>query len=458
MTRASTLLATAALLAALAPAAAAAPAAPAAVRATLPNGLTVILQPSSRLPLVDFQVVVRAGAVNDPVGKDGLAHLTAELLTQGAGKRSAKQLADDIEFVGGDLTASAGAEAFTVSCEVLRKDYATGLELFRDCIVSPTFAAEEFSRKQDEALGEIASNRNEPSVIAEQAFNEYLWGPSPLGRPAIGREKSVRALVREDVADFHRRFVAPNRATLVIVGDIDPAKTLADIQAAFATWPRSTEPLRDPYASPAQVRGLQIRVVDKPEATQAQIRLGCIAFPRNHPDWFPVQLANTILGDGFTSRLVNSVRVEKGLTYSIGSSFRTYRAAGAFRVSTFTRNEKLRPCMDAVLAEVGKLASEGPTQAEFDKARNYLMGQYPLGLQAPDDLAGEIATNEFYGLDPEFIENYDANVKAVTMDDCRRVLKQYFCVNDLRIVVVTQGAIAKQALDDLGTVEVRPIE
>lgn len=458
MKRVPGFLAAAALAAAIAPAAPAATSAPAATRTTLPNGLTVILQPSSRLPLVDFQLVVRAGAVNDPVGKDGLASLTAELLTQGAGKRTAKQLADDIEFVGGDLSASAGAEAFTVSCEVLKKDFATGLELFRDVVVSPTFAAEEFARKKDEALGEIASNRNEPSVIAEQEFNAFLWGPLPLGRPAIGREKSVQALARDDVADFHRRFVAPNRATLVVVGDLDPAGALAAIQAAFAAWPRSAEPLRDPYAAPGQVRGRQIRVIDKPEATQAQIRLGCIAFPRNHPDWFPVQVVNTILGDGFTSRLVNSVRVEKGLTYSIGSSFRTYRAAGAFRIGTFTRNEKLRPCMDAVLAEVGKLVAEGPTPAEFEKSRNYLMSQYPLGLQAPDDLAGEIATNEFYGLDPKFIENYNANVRAVTMDDCRRVLKQYFCTDDLRIVVVTQAGVATKALEGLGAVEVRPIE
>ena len=119
---------------------------PAITRAKLANGLTVIVMPSQRLPLVDFRLVARAGSVQDPQGKGGVAQLTAELLTQGAGKRSAQQLAEAIEFVGGSLSAGAGQEQFTVSAEVLKKDFALGLELFRDCVVSPTFAAEEFGR------------------------------------------------------------------------------------------------------------------------------------------------------------------------------------------------------------------------------------------------------------------------------------------------------------------------
>ena len=428
-------------------------------RTKLENGLSVIVVPTSRLPLVDFRLVARAGSVNDFAGKEGVARLTADLLTQGAGKRSAKQLADDIEFVGGSLEASAGSEQLVVSCEVLKKDLALGVELFRDVIVSPSFTADDFKRKQEEALGQIASDKSEPSVVAENAMTRWFWGESPLGHPPIGWESSLKGMSREDVVRFHSAFLAPERSVLVIVGDVDPAALVAQLKTAFAGWKATgPAPTTDPYGPAAALKGRSLRVVNKPEATQAQIRMMCPSVPRNHPDWYAMEVANTICGGGFTSRLVNSIRVEQGLTYSISSGFQQRRAAGAFRISTFTRNDQLRKCVDATLSEVKKLVDQGPTEAELDKARNYLKGQYPLGLQAPDELAGEIANVEFFGLPQYFIATYPAKIGAVTMDDVKRVLKTYFCTDDLKILVVTNGDLAKKALDGLGALETKEIE
>ena len=428
-------------------------------RTKLENGLSVIVVPTSRLPLVDFRLVARAGSVNDFAGKEGVARLTADLLTQGAGKRSAKQLADDIEFVGGSLEASAGSEQLVVSCEVLKKDLALGVELFRDVIVSPSFTADDFKRKQEEALGQIASDKSEPSVVAENAMTRWFWGESPLGHPPIGWESSLKGMSCEDVVRFHSAFLAPERSVLVIVGDVDPAALVAQLKTAFAGWKATgPAPTTDPYGPAAALKGRSLRVVNKPEATQAQIRMMCPSVPRNHPDWYAMEVANTICGGGFTSRLVNSIRVEQGLTYSISSGFQQRRAAGAFRISTFTRNDQLRKCVDATLSEVKKLVDQGPTEAELDKARNYLKGQYPLGLQAPDELAGEIANVEFFGLPQDFIATYPAKIGAVTMDDVKRVLKTYFCTDDLKILVVTNGDLTKKALDGLGALETKEIE
>ncbi len=431
---------------------------PAVVQTTLRNGLRVTVVPSTRLPLVDLRLVVRAGSVYDPAGKEGLARMTAELLTQGAGTRSAQQVAEAIEFVGGSLTASAGSEQFAVSLEVLSKDLDTGLGLFADVVTRPTFAAGEFDRKREEALGQIASNKSEPSVIAEQAFARAIWGDGPLAHPVIGTQASVQALTREDVAAFHRRFVTPQRAALVVVGDVDPKVVVARLERALAAWKGPGEPLADPYQAPAARPGVRIRVVDKPEATQAQIRLGCLGVPRTHPDYYALRVANTILGSGFTSRLVNSIRVEQGLTYSINSQFPMYRNAGLFRITTFTRNEQLRKCVDAVLAEVRKLVDEGPTEAELDKARNYLSGQYPIGLQAPDDLAAEWGNVAFFGLPQDAIANFNANVRAVTMADVRRVLRERVCVSDFQLVVVTNAEVASKALGGLGEISVVKID
>lgn len=429
------------------------------LRTTLPNGLQVVVVPTSRLPLVDFRLVARAGSVDDPAGREGLARLTSELLTQGAGKRSARQVADDIEFVGGSLNASAGAEQLVVSGEVLKKDLALGLELFRDVIVSPAFGAEDFERKKAETIGQIASDRSEPSVIADNAMAQWFWADSPLAHPAVGREASLRGLTRDDVVRFQREHITPERSVLVVVGDVEPASLVASLKTAFAGWkPSGAAPAADPYGPAAAQHGRQVRIINKPEATQTQIRMMCPAVPRNHPDWYAIQVANTICGAGFTSRLVNSIRVEQGLTYSIGSGFRMNRAAGAFRITTFTKNETLRKIIDAVFVEVQKLVDEGPTDAEYDKSRNYLKGQFPLGLQSPDELAGEIANAEFFNLPQDFIASYPARISAVTKDDVKRVLKTYFCTQDVKVLVVTNGEMAKRALAGLGALEVKEIE
>jgi zinc protease len=177
--------------------------------------------------------------------------------------------------------------------------------------------------------------------------------------------------------------------------------------------------------------------------------------PRNHPDYYPITVANTILGSGFTSRLVNEIRVVQGLTYSISSRFAMYRNAGTFRIGTFTKNETLRKTIDETLKVVKTLLEVGPTEEELAKAKRYLTGQFPLGLQAPDALASQLLDVEFYGLDPKFVETFSDRIDAVTMTDCRRALKSYFCVDDLRILVVSNPELAKKALEGLGPIDVK---
>lgn len=424
---------------------------------TLPNGLTVFVMPSHRLPLVDLRMVVRAGAVDDPAGREGLASLTADLMTQGAGARSARQVAEDIAFVGGTLEAGCGSEQLVVSCEVLRKDLDTGLALFHDVIVAPTFPAEEFARKQEEALGAIASDRDEPSAIADKALLPFVLGDHPLGHPVGGLEPSVRALTRDEVAAFHRARVTPDQALLAVVGDVDPQAVLAALEKAFADW-KPSGAKRAPSYGPLAPRPRAVRIVDKPEATQCQIRLMGLGVARNHPDYFPITVANTILGGGFTSRLVDQIRVNLGLTYSIGSRFSMYREAGTFRLSTFTKNATLRRTVDEVLHVVDSLVVNGPSEEELAKAKRYLTGQFPLDLQAPDDLAARLTDIAFYGLDPRYVENYRDRVDGVTMADCRRALKSYFGTGDLRLLVVGPATVAKPALEGLGPIDVVPVE
>ena len=445
-----------ALAAALAgPASAASLHLPAYTRTTLKNGLVVVVMPTRRLPLVDFRLLVRAGAVDDPAGKEGIASLTADLMTQGAGPRGAQQIAEDIAFVGGSLAANAGAEQVTLTCEVLKKDFAVGLELLRDVAVNPTFPAEEFARKQDEALGAIASQMDDPETVANHALGPFLFGTSPLAHPTIGWETSVKALAREDVMGFHARHFRPDNALLAVVGDVEPQAVLLALEKAFAAWKATGEKPGDAYSAVPQARGRSVLIVSKPEVTQTQIRLACMGVPRNHPDYYPITVANTILGGAFTSRLVNEIRTVQGLTYDISSRFGMFRNAGTFRIGTFTKNETIRKIIDETLKVVKTLLDAGPSDEELAKSKRYLTGQFPLGLQAPDALAAQLLDIEFYGLDPKYVESFNDQVNAVTMVDCRRALKSYFCVDDLCILVVSNPEVAKQALGGLGPIEVQ---
>ncbi|HYM80683.1 MAG TPA: pitrilysin family protein [Candidatus Limnocylindria bacterium] len=428
---------------------------PPTTRATLENGLTVIVMPTQRLPLVDFRLVARAGAVDDPKGKEGLANLTADLLTQGAGSRNARQIAEEIAFVGGALESFSSSEQMVVTCEVLKKDFATGLELFRDVIAAPTFPAEEFERKRAETLGAIASQKDDPGTVANTALGPFLLGDSPLAHPAIGWEKSVTMITRDDVVAFHSRHLRPDHSLLAVVGDVDPKRVIAELERAFAGWKASGEKRGDAYQPVPQTKGREILIVNKPEVTQTQIRLACIGVPRNHPDYYPITVANTILGAGFTSRLVNEIRVNQGLTYSISSRFGMFRNAGTFGVNTFTKNETIRKTIDAAIGEIRKLAEQGPSDEELDKSKRYLTGQFPLGLQAPDALAAQILSVEFYGLEPDYLATFADKINAVTMADARRALKSYFCVDNLRILVVSNPEVAKKALQGLGPTAVR---
>lgn len=431
---------------------------PPVTRTTLANGLRVILLPVSGLPLVDFRLVLDAGSGLDPQGKEGLAGLTADLLTQGTPTRTATAIAEEAEFVGGTLSASSGLEQTVVQAEFLSGDFELGLDLVADVTLRPKFAADEFARAKTKALGRIESDKDDPSTVAAQAFARAFYGAAhPFGHPSGGTAAGVGALTRDDVVSFHDRTYRPNRAWLVVVGGFDAARAKSAIAKKFGAWKAGEAPA-SPAGSPSERKGARVVLVSKPDATQTQIRMGAPGLPRNHPDRFPLLVANTILGGGFTSRLVSEVRVKRGLSYSISSRFEGQRATGAFVVSTFTKNETARQTIDVTLEELRKFRDQGATAEEIQKAKNYLKGQFPLSIEAPDDLAQILGDIAFFALAPDYIEGYWSRVDAVTAEDVKRVTRQYIPESGYLFVAVSNPEQVKAQLESLGPLEVRPLE
>jgi predicted Zn-dependent peptidase len=413
---------------------------PPVTRTTLENGLRTLVVEYHELPLVEFYVIVGAGAAQDPAGKDGLASLTANTLHRGAGTLSAEQFARAVESLGGQIAAAAGTDGTIVSGEFLSGDFAAGLELLRQVLTAPTFASDEVRRARDEQLAGITAALEQPSQVADKCYAAFLFGSHPYGRPVDGRRTTVAKLGQGDVRSFYDRWYHPNDTILVLVGDVGTDDAVARLRSAFGSWKASASALAPRTPPPPAVTARKILLVDKPDATQTQIRFGNISIARNDPDYVPAQVANTILGGGFTSELIEELRIKRSLTYSAYSMFAARLTGGDFRVSTFTKTPTTLDTLDLALAVEGGFRTAPPSPKQLAKARTFLMGQFPLKLETPEALAGRLAEIELNGLPQDELTTYRTRVAGVDAAQVARVSAAHMPAPDAVAVVVVGKA------------------
>jgi len=429
---------------------------PVPVRTVLKNGLTVLVVERHSIPLVQLRLMVKSGSSADPAGKEGTAALTARLLKRGTKSRPAGQFFEEVEFVGGTIDTAAGLDASFMHGEFATRDLEIGFNLIADLAQNPAFRPEEFDKEKRLALADIVGRLDDPEVVARLAFASWLYGAHPYGRPVDGTERALQAITRDDVAGVYETRYTPNNAVLVIVGDIDAAQAAQRAERYFSAWKRRTVP-ETKIPEMTAVRGRKILLVDKPDATQSQIRFGNTGIRRADPDYFPMVVGNTVLGGGFTSWLVNEVRVKRGLTYAIGSRVEALRAAGSFCVSTSSKNASVVETIKLSLEQMRRLRGGDLPDEDLDKARSYLAGMYPLRIESPDSLAAEILSVELFGLAPDSINQYQRGVRAVTADAVKRVAARRLPLDDLALVVVGPAQALKKDLETLGPVTVRPL-
>lgn len=430
---------------------------PAPARTVLKNGLTVLVLERRTIPLVQFRLLVKAGSTSDPAGKEGTAALLARLLKRGTKARPAAQYFEEVEFVGGTIDTTAGPDASYVWAEFATRDMEVGFNLLSDLVQNPAFRPEEFEKEKRLALADIVAALDDPARVAQKAFASWLYGPHPYGRPVDGTERSVQAITRDDAASFYASRYVPNNAVLAIVGDVDAQQAVRSADRYFSAWKRRTVTTAA-IAEATPVRGRKVLLVDKPDATQSQIRFGNVAIRRADADYFPLIVGNSVLGGGFTSWLVNEVRVKRGLTYSIASRVETLRSSGSFSVSTFSKNASVLETIQVALDQVRRLRGGDLPPEDLDKARSYLAGLYPLRIESPEDLAAEILNVDLFGLDPDYINQYQQRVRSAGADAVKRVAARRLPMDDLAIVVVGPAQSIRKDLETLGPVTVRPIQ
>ena len=419
---------------------------PTAATKTLPNGLRVFVVTDHREPAVAARLVIlSAGSIQDPAGMPGVAGMTAGLLTQGTANRSAKEIAEAIDFVGGSLDAKAGRDATTATLDVVKKDLGIGMDLLSDVVLHPSFRAEELDRQRQQLLSDLEVQYSDPNYLATLAFARTLYGDSPYGLPEAGTPATIKKLQREDFVKFHDANYAPNQAVLGFAGDITPEEAFAVTEKYFGDWPKLDVPAAPPQV-PSSATATHVWLIDKPDAVQTQIRVGRIAIRRADPDFLPLDVTNHIFGGSYNSRLNTEVRIKKGLTYGASSAFTPHRYTGSLSVETYTRTEATVDATKLVMDLLTGMSQGKISQKELDFARDYLAGVYPIETETAEQVADRVLTVAAFDLPTDFNQTYPAKVRATSLEQVRATARKYFTTGDLDIVLVGNVSAFRDAL------------
>jgi zinc protease len=415
---------------------------------TLSNGLQIVVVQHHEQPVVTLRLLVRAGAAADPEKKQGTAVLTAALLDQGTTTRSAAQIADTIDTVGGGLGTGAGTDLSYANVLVMKDSLGLGFELLNDVARNPAFKAEELERQRQQAVSGLKVSYDDPDYVAGLVFDRLVYGFHPYGLPNNGTPESLQSITVQDLQAFHRAHYAPNNAILAVVGDVTPEEAFAGAERVLGNWPRR-EIAPVAQASPPEPTR-RVMVINKPDAVQTELRVGHLAIPRKHPDYLAFDLAMKILGGEGANRLHRVLRSERGLTYGASAEYQALQQAGDFAADTDTRSDATAEALRLIVEEITKLQRERVSSRELADAQAYLAGSFPLTLETPDAIAAQVLNALFYGLPLSDIENYRELVNKITPDDIQRVARLYMKPDRLSVVLVGNAAVFARDLAGVG--------
>lgn len=407
---------------------------------TLTNGLRVVVIEQHEQPLVSLRLQLKAGRTFEPAAKAGLAGATASLLTKGTATRSAQQIAEAIDFVGGSLNASTGVESGFASASVTSDQLDLGFDLLSDVILHPTFPQDELERWRRQALSNLQIEMQDAGSLARNALPRLLFGAHPYGNPADGTPESLRGLTRDDLMAFHKRRYVPNDAILAVVGDIRPADAFARAEKAFGAWAKGETAQVPPVPAPALGKGHKIVVIDKPDAVQTEIYLGQVGIPFRDPDLYVERVYNTVLGGTPSARLFDEVRRKRGLAYGAGSFFLEPTQPGWFVANTSTKTESTLEALEVTLDVIRGLGKEPAPASELGLAKTFITGSFPLEIETPDGIASKVLEALKFGYGREFLEGYNDQISRISAADVERFAKERIHSDDMAIVLVGKAS------------------
>ncbi len=431
---------------------------PAIEKRTLSNGLPVWVIGVHKVPTVHLELAIRAGVAADPAGKFGLASLTADMLDEGAGSRSALEISDAIDFLGADLSTSAAIDAAYVHLHVPVARLADALPIMADVVARPTFPEAELKRLREERLASLLEIQDDPESLIQAAFPRVVFGPQHrYGTPMLGSAASLKAFSTAELKAFHASHFVPSNAVLVVAGDVAADTVVPVLERALAGWKTGASAKAAALPPAPQLTARHVYLIDKPGAAQSQVRIGWVGVPRSTPDYFALRVLNTILGEAFTSRLNNNLREVHGYAYGASSRFDMRLSPGPFYAAAGVQTDKTSEAITEFFNELTRIHDPVP-DAELEKAKNYLALLMPRTFETTRGTADALATAWIYDLPENYYTTYADRIRAVTAADVKRAADKYIQPDKFAVVIVGDRKTIEAGVKSLSLGPVTVIE
>lgn len=434
---------------------------PKPVEKTLKNGLRVIVVESVNMPLVTSALMLKSGGEVDPAQMSGLADMTADLLTKGTKTRSAPEIAQAVEALGGELNSGASWDSSIVTVNVMSPKLAQAMEILADVVRNPTFKEEEIERLRQQNLDNLSVALRQPGQLASYVASRVVFGNEAYGHPLSGTPESIQRIKRDDIVGLHEKYYRPDNAILVFAGDIKAVDAFKLAERLFGEWAKPAAALPAQAMSDgkdAMSGKARVVVIDMPEAGQAAVVVARRGLKRTDPEYFRGIVANSVLGGGYSARLNQEIRIKRGLSYGANSSLSSRRDVGPFTASTQTKNESGAEVASLLMSELTRLASEPVADAELTPRKAVLTGNFGRNLETTDGLATQVANLALYGLSLDEINNYIKNVQAVSGSDVQKFAGTRIDAKGANIIVVGNSKVFLEDLrKQFPNVEVIPL-
>lgn len=426
---------------------------------TLPNGLTVYLMEQHEVPLVYVNAVFPAGAVWDG-NQNGLAALTAEALLFGSKNYTKDQIEQTFDFLGANISSNAGKEAANVSLSFHKKDFDQLFPVFVDVIKNPAFPKSEVDKRIQRWTAELEQAKESPRSVISNYYQKFIYGENPYGNPVEGTKKSISILTPDDLRSFFNLHYPLSLSCIAVVGDFSTEEMKAKIDNYFPASPKVDMPLLPKQIQQGVEPFFENRVllVNKDDSRETTFMFGGSGVAWNNPDIIQIDVINTILGGRFTSWLNTELRINSGLTYGVRSVFVKRKYGGLFYIYSFTATENTIDAIDLALKVVDKLHKEGIDEATLTSAKNYMKGQFPPDYETAGSLASLLTTMFFYGLDDSYINNFEKNVDAMTVQNAKDIIAKYFPKENLQFVLIGKAGDIRDKVKKYGKITEKNIE
>lgn len=421
-------------------------------RIELPNGMVIFLQEDHELPLIDGTARIRGGSVNEPASKTGLVDIYGEVWRTGGTKsQTGDQLDDFLEVRAAKVESGGGPDSTTLGWSCLKEDLDEVFKAFVDVLRNPEFRADKLDIAQKEAYDGISRRNDEVGEIAHREAVKLAYGTdNPYAR--IAEYSTISAVTRQDLIEWHGKYVHPNNIILGISGDFDSAAMEARVRSAFASWQKGPVlPKNDVKYTPAKPG---YYLIAKDDVNQSNIRMVAMGTTRDNPDYYAISVFNEAFGGGFSSRLFNDIRTKRGLAYGVGGGIGTnFGHPGILQISIGTKSQSTVESIQAADENIDNLAKQPITDDEIQRAKDAILNAFIFRLDSPDKILGERMTYEYYGYPADWLDKYQAEIKKVTAADVNRVAGKYLHKGQLAVLVVGNTKEFDKPLSSLGAVK-----